>query len=68
MHVRETGRTLKQHKTEHKQAVRNADSNNGLAVHVAGTGRTIHWDEAEVCREELATVSLIAGLEYGTVE
>ena len=29
-----------------------ADSNNGLAVHVAGTGHTIHWDEAEVVYRE----------------
>ena len=53
VYVGETGRTLKQRITEHKRAVKNADSNNGLAVHVAGTGHTIHWDEAEVvCREE----------------
>ena len=53
VYVGETGRTLKQRITEHKRAVKNADSNNGLAVHVAGTGHTIHWDEAEVVwREE----------------
>ena len=53
VYVGETGRTLKQRITEHKRAVKNADSNSGLAVHVAGTGHTIHWDEAEVvCREE----------------
>ena len=33
--------------------VRNADSNNGLAVHVAETEHEISWNEAEVvCREE----------------
>ena len=49
----ETGRTLKQRITEHKRAVKNADSNNGLAVHVTRTKHQIEWDEAEViCREE----------------
>ena len=50
-----TGRTLKQRITEHKRTVRNADSNNGLAVHVAETEHEIRWNinEAEiVCREE----------------
>ena len=35
MYVGETRSTLKQRVTEHKRAVKNADSNNGLAVHVA---------------------------------
>ena len=35
VYVGETERTLKQKITKHKQAVKNADSNNGLAVHVA---------------------------------
>ena len=53
MYVGETGRTLKQRITEHKRAVKNADSNNGLAVHVAETEHEIRWNEAEVvCREE----------------
>ena len=53
MYVGETGRTLKQRITEHKRAVRNADSNNGLAVHVAESEHEIRWNEAEVvCREE----------------
>ena len=52
MYVGETGRMLKQRMTEHKRAVKNADSNNGLAVHVAGIGHTIHWDEAEVVYRE----------------
>ena len=48
--VHETGRTLKQQITEYKWAIKNADSNNGLAVHIA---RTEHKDKAEVvCREE----------------
>ena len=45
MYVGETGRRIKQRMTEHKRVVKNADSNNGLAVHVAGTGHTFHWDE-----------------------
>ena len=49
----ETGRTLKQRVTEHKRAVKNADSSNGLAVHVTKTQHRIEWNEAEViCREE----------------
>ena len=34
MYVGKTRRTLKQRVTEHKWAVKNADSNNGLTVHV----------------------------------
>ena len=53
VYVGETGRTLKQRMTEHKQTIRNADNNDGLAVHVAKTEHQIRWDEAEVvCREE----------------
>ena len=53
VYVGETGRTLKQRITEHKRAVKNVDSNNGMAVHVAKTKHQIRWDEAEViCREE----------------
>ena len=43
----------KQTLTKHKQAVKSADSINGLAVHVARTKHEIKWDEGEVvCREE----------------
>ena len=53
VYVGETGRTLRQRIIEHKRAVKNADSNNGLAVHVARTKHDIRWDKAEVvCREE----------------
>ena len=48
----ETGRTLKQRITEHKRAVKNADRNNGLAVHVASTKHKIRWGEAEVVLRE----------------
>ena len=49
VYVGETGRTLKQRITEHKQAVRNVDSNNGLTVYVARTKhKKLRWDEAEV--------------------
>ena len=52
VYVGETGRTMKQRISEHKRAVKNGDTNNGLAVHVAGTGHSIKWDEAEiVCRD-----------------
>ena len=37
LYVGETGRTLKQGITQHKRAVKTAESNNGLAVHVART-------------------------------
>ena len=52
VYVGETGRTLKQRITEHKRAVKNADSNNGLAVHVARTEHEIRWDEAEIVYRE----------------
>ena len=53
VYVGETGRTLKQRITEHKRAVKNVNSNIGIAVHVAKTKHQIRWDEAEViCREE----------------
>ena len=43
----------KQRILEHKRAVKNADSNNGLAVHITKTKHQIEWDKAEViCREE----------------
>ena len=50
VYVGETRRTLKQRIIEHKQAVRNADSNNGLAVHVAGTGHPLGWSRGCVQR------------------
>ena len=34
------------------QAVKNADINNGLIVHVAETGHRIKWDELQVIRRE----------------
>ena len=53
VYVGETGRALKQRINEHKRAVKNADNNKGLAVHVTRTKHQIEWDEAEVlCREE----------------
>ena len=47
VYVGETGRRLKQRITEHKRAVKYADSNNRLAVHVSRTKHEIRWDEAE---------------------
>ena len=52
VYVHESERTLKQRITEHKRAVKNADSNNGLAVHVASTEHKIRWEEAEVVHRE----------------
>ena len=49
VYVGETGRTLKQRITEHKRAVKNADSNNGPALHVARTKHEIKWDEDGIC-------------------
>ena len=52
VYVGETGRTVKQRISEHKRAVKNVDTNNGLAVHVAETGHCIRWDETKiVCQE-----------------
>ena len=43
-----TERTLKQRIIKHKQVVKNADSNNGLAMHVAETEHEIRWNKAEL--------------------
>ena len=52
VYVGETRRRLKQRITEHKQAVKNADSNNRLAVYVARTEHEIRRDEAEIVHRE----------------
>ena len=47
------GRTLKQRIIELKQAVKNGDCSNGLAVHVTRTKHRRERDEVEViCKEE----------------
>ena len=51
--VGETRRTLHQRMTEHKQAVRNEDIGNALAVHVSKTHYTISWEEAKVLAKEV---------------
>ena len=55
VYVWETGRTLTPRITEHKRAVKNVDSDNGIEVPtcMAMTEHQIRWDEAEViCQEE----------------
>ena len=46
-----TGRTLKTRLTEHKRAVRNKDTNNGIAF-VMMTNYSIQWDKAKVLTME----------------
>ena len=48
VHVGETGRTLKKQISEHKQAVKRGDKNNGIAVHVKNKGHSIKWEESSV--------------------
>lgn len=47
VYIGETGRTLKKRVTEHKLAVKKADDNNGLAVHVWKNSHSIDWDGAK---------------------
>ena len=51
-YVGETGRTLKKRISEHKQAVRRLDSNNGIAVHVQLQDHRIDWEGACVIENE----------------
>jgi len=43
----ETGRNLNTRVTEHKQATRNGDTNNHIAVHHQLTNHNIDWDSAQ---------------------
>ena len=52
VYIGETGRTLKIRVTEHKRAVLNQNSNNGIAVHVMKTHHNIQWEEARVVTKE----------------
>jgi len=46
-HIGETGRKLNPRLTEHKQATRNGDANNHIAVHHQLTNHNIDWDSAQ---------------------
>ena len=45
--IGETGRNLNTRLTEHKQATRNGDANNPIAVHHQLTNHNIDWDSAQ---------------------
>jgi len=51
-YVGEIGRTLKKQISEHKQAVRRLDSNNGIAVHVQLQDHPIDWEGECVTENE----------------
>ena len=38
--------------TEHKQEVKNKDPNNGIAMHVHKTDRSILWQDARILEKE----------------
>ena len=46
----ESKKTLKVRMTEHRQAMKMSDPNNGIAVHVAKTQHSIDWSGAKVVR------------------
>ena len=50
LYIGETGRTLKTRLMEHKRSVRNRDTNNGIAVHVAETDHSVQWEQAAVIK------------------
>ena len=51
-YIGETGRNPKNRLTEHKRAVCNADTKNGIAVHVVKTDHTVRWDQASAIKAE----------------
>ena len=48
VYIGETKRTLKTRISEHKQAVKKGDENNGIAVHAHTTSHYIDWEGAWV--------------------
>ena len=46
-YIGETGRNLNMRMTEHKQATKNGDANNHIAVHHQLTNHNIDWDSAQ---------------------
>ena len=48
VYVGETKRTLKVRLSEHRQAVKSGNTNNGIAVHVQDSNHTIDWKGATV--------------------
>ena len=46
-YIGETGRILNRRLTEHKQATRNGDANNHIAVHHQLTNHNIDWDSTQ---------------------
>ena len=51
-YIRETGGTVKKRMTEHKNAVRKGDTENGIAVHVNTTLHAMDWEVAILLDEE----------------
>ena len=52
VYVGETGRSLEMRLKEHKYAVKNNDTNNGIAVHAWDNGHHVDWDAAKVVAVE----------------
>ena len=52
LYIGETGRTLKKRVSEHKQAVRKFNMNNGVAAHVHNEDHRIDWDRAKVIGQQ----------------
>ena len=48
VYIGETGRTLKKRLSEHKQAIKTFNSNNGISVHVHQEQHRINWEDAKV--------------------
>ena len=48
VYIGETERNLKTRLTDHRQAVRQGDDRNGIAVHVQKYDHHIDWDSAQV--------------------
>ena len=52
VYIGETGRTLKKRVSEHKQAVRKFNMNNGVATHVHNEDHRIDWEGAKVIGQQ----------------
>ena len=52
LYIGETGRTLKKRVSEHKQAVRKFNMNNGVAAHVHNEDHQIDWEGAKVIGQQ----------------
>ena len=52
VYLGETGRSLEMRLKEHKYAVKNNDTNNGVAVHALDIDHHVNWDAAKVVAVE----------------